>query len=117
MTSRTQHKNPRWRNAAARKRVMAAVIASEDTCFLCGRPVDKTQPAHSPGAPEVDEDIPVSRGGSPWMRSNCHLAHHSCNELKKNHSTAWARARLGYPGATGAATDATDAIRANRSFD
>lgn len=111
-----QPKNPRYRHAAARRRVVAAVLASESTCYLCGRPVDKSLPAHLPGSPEVDEDIPVSRGGSPTARENCHLAHHSCNELKHNHSTAWARARLGYPGAA-AAPSADAAIRANRAFD
>jgi 5-methylcytosine-specific restriction endonuclease McrA len=33
---------------------------------------------------EVDEINPVSKGGSPTLRSNCQLAHRACNELKGN---------------------------------
>ena len=89
-----------WR----RRVVKAEVFASEDMCYLCGRPVDKSLPPHLPGSPELDEDIPLSRGGSPYDRRNCHLAHRSCNNFKGNRSTAWARRRLGHPEAGGAET-------------
>ncbi len=112
-------RDPRRRSPARRRAVIAAVMASEDICWLCGRPVDKTLPPRLPGSPEVDEDIPVSRGGSPFDRANCHLVHKACNLVKHNHSTAWARARLGHPDAVRqpGAADTAAAIKANRPFD
>lgn len=72
----------------------ARVLAAYDVCHLCGRPVDKSLPAGDPWAPEVDEIIPVSMGGSPTRFSNLALAHRRCNEYRGNHSVAWAQARL-----------------------
>ncbi|UYM26641.1 HNH endonuclease [Arthrobacter phage Bauer] len=46
--------------------------------------MDKTLPPSDPGAPEVDEIIPVSKGGSPYERSNCRLAHRLCNQKRGN---------------------------------
>ena len=41
-----------------------------------------------PGAPEVDEIIPVSLGGDPLKWSNVQLAHRLCNQRKSNRTTA-----------------------------
>ena len=54
----------------------------QDTCGICGREVDKTLPAGSPMSPELDEIIPVSRGGSPYDIDNLQLAHRTCNRRK-----------------------------------
>lgn len=110
--------NIRHRNGWRRKQVVAEVLASEDTCFLCGKPVDKSLPPGQPGSPEIDEDIPVSRGGSFIDRRNCHLAHRLCNGIKHNHSTAWARHKLGHPSAVGGAVHAVtaDALRRTKPF-
>ena len=32
--------------------------------------------------PVVDENLPRSRGGSPYDRENCHLMHRACNGEK-----------------------------------
>lgn len=87
----------RWRNGAARRRVRARVLREEHICHLCGMPVDKTLTklwgSHGPRcadpgcpgctphpmAPEIDEIVPVSRGGSPYDRANCRLSHRRCN--------------------------------------
>lgn len=55
-----------------------------DTCAICGREVDKTLPAGTPLSPELDEIIPVSRGGSPYDIENLQLTHRICNERKGN---------------------------------
>lgn len=43
---------------------------------------------------EVDEIIPVSRGGDPLAWDNVRLTHRRCNRLKSNKSDDYARARL-----------------------
>ncbi len=104
--------NPRTRNGHRRRQLRARVLAEEDRCALCHRPVDKTlgmQPGmHGgkcrggdcpgcvphPARPEVDEDVPVSRGGSPYDRANCRLMHRACNQWKADRTLAEARAEL-----------------------
>ncbi|KAA8831455.1 endonuclease [Bifidobacterium tissieri] len=86
--------NPRKTNGWRRNQLTARVKAAYDTCHLCGRPVDKTLPAGLPGSPEVDEIIPVSRGGSPYDFNNCYLAHRWCNRIRSNHSVEWARREI-----------------------
>ena len=94
--------NPRRANGSRRDKVRAQVLAEEDTCALCGQPVDKTLTVvwgshglrcKGDGCPgctphpmraEVDEILPVSKGGSPYDRSNCQLAHRKCNQQKWN---------------------------------
>ncbi len=89
-------------NGAARRKVKAQVLAEEDTCHICGHPVDKTLtvtwgkhgkrcpgdgcPGCSPHpmSPVIDELIPRSKGGSPTNRANCRLAHWRCNRKRSN---------------------------------
>jgi 5-methylcytosine-specific restriction endonuclease McrA len=60
------------------------VLAEEDLCCLCGRPVDKDLPAGLPGSPEVHELLAVSLGGSPTTRENLRLTHRDCNQRAGN---------------------------------
>ena len=76
--------NPRAANGHRRRTVRARVLATENICALCGEPVDKSLKTPHPMSPEVDEIIPVSRGGSPIERRNCQLAHRICNQRKGN---------------------------------
>ncbi|WP_243424813.1 HNH endonuclease, partial [Bifidobacterium saguini] len=62
--------------------------------------MDKSLPAGLPGSPEVDEIIPVSKGGSPYSFSNCYLAHRWCNRIRSNHSVEWARQHIEHGHAT-----------------
>ena len=78
--------NPRNANGHRRRTVRAQVLAEEDDCGICGQPVDKTLPAGLPGSAEVDEIIPVSKGGNPFRRENCRLSHRRCNVLRGNDS-------------------------------
>ncbi|WP_022857274.1 HNH endonuclease [Alloscardovia omnicolens] len=87
--------NPRRTNSSRRNKLRARVLAAYDTCHICGKPVDKTLNGTTlPGAPEVDELIPVSRGGSPYDFNNCRLAHRYCNRQRSNHTVAYARAQI-----------------------
>ena len=99
-------------NGHRRRQVRARVLAEEHLCALCDGMVDKTlgyQPGQHgarctnpdctgciphPMRAEVDEDIPRSRGGSPYQRSNCRLMHRRCNRWKGTMTLAEARARL-----------------------
>lgn len=77
-------KDPRKKNGHRRRLARADVLATEELCGICGQPVDKTLHFRDPGAPEVDEIIPVSLGGSPLQRENLRLAHRVCNQRRGN---------------------------------
>lgn len=80
----TRRHNPRTANGHRRRQARTRVLAEEDRCALCHRPVDTTLPPGLPASPEVDEIIPVSRGGSPTDRTNLTLMHRACNNWKSN---------------------------------
>lgn len=98
----SDNNNIRRANGAARDKVVKRVKREETHCWLCNEPVDKTltylwgshgPKCSNPDCPgctphpqrgEVDEVIPVSLGGSPTDRKNCHLAHRLCNQRRGN---------------------------------
>lgn len=82
--------NPRRTNGSLRDKVRRKVLREEDDCWICGKPVDKTLHHHNPQAPEVDEVLPVSKGGDPYDRKNCRLAHRLCNQRRGNGDRGWA---------------------------
>jgi len=82
--STSRRKDPRTQNGTKRRAIRKRVLREEHNCHLCGEPVDKTLPTPHPGSPEVDEIIPVSKGGNPHRRSNCRLAHRACNIRRSN---------------------------------
>ncbi len=86
--------NPRNRNGARRRALRARVLASSDVCAICGKPVDKSLKTPHPLSPEVDELVPVSRGGDPLSFANCRLTHRICNRLKSDKTDEHARALL-----------------------
>lgn len=79
--------DPRKINSALRNTLRKRVIATYDTCAICGREIDKTLHYLDPLAPEVDEIVPVSRGGSPYDWDNLQLVHRVCNQRKGNRMT------------------------------
>lgn len=81
-------RDPRQVDARARASVTARVFAEESLCHLCLTPVDKTLPPGLPASPEIDEVVPVSRGGDPLDRSGCRLSHKSCNARRGNMTVA-----------------------------
>ena len=68
-----------WRK---RRRLKRRLAVTEHCCWLCGKPLDFSLPRFHPEAVEIDEEIPVSKGGNPLDRKNCHLVHRSCNLAK-----------------------------------
>lgn len=53
-------------------------------CHLCGRPIDYALPAGHPMSFEVDELVPVSKGGDPLDFNNVAAAHRICNQRRGN---------------------------------
>lgn len=86
--------NPRRSNGRRRDMLRRRVLAAYDTCAICGRPVDKTLKSPHPMSAEVDELIPVSRGGDPYSFANCRLTHRICNRFKSDKTDEHARALL-----------------------
>lgn len=74
--------DPRKINSSLRATLRKRVLATYDTCAICGREVDKTLHYLDPLAPEVDEIIPIARGGSPYDWDNLQLVHRVCNQRK-----------------------------------
>ena len=74
----------RYANGHARRQVRAWLRAQGPPRATCGRPIDYDPPAGDPMSFEVDEIVPVSRGGSPIDRANVQPAHRICNERRGN---------------------------------
>jgi 5-methylcytosine-specific restriction endonuclease McrA len=99
-------------NGHRRRQLRLRVLSEETRCALCDKPVDKAlgmkTGEHGPKCgegqcagciphplrPEVDEDLPRSRGGSPYDRNNCRLMHRKCNRWKSDMTLAEARKKL-----------------------
>ncbi len=74
----------RYANGHARRKVRAWLKAQGMPCHICGQPIDYSLPAGNPMSFEVDEIVPVSRGGSPIDAGNVAPAHRICNERRGN---------------------------------
>lgn len=75
-------RNPRYSNGARRRAIRERWKAIGAPCSLCGKPIDYALPAGHPMAFEVDEIVPVSRGGDPLDFDNTQPAHRVCNQRK-----------------------------------
>ena len=60
------------------------ILASQDTCGICGQPVDKSLRPPHPMSPTVDHIIPIAKGGHPSDMANLQLAHWMCNRQKSD---------------------------------
>lgn len=65
---------------SARKRI----LATQEICAICGKPVDKSLKYPHPLSATVDHIIPIDRGGHPSDLANLQLAHFCCNRQKSN---------------------------------
>lgn len=77
-------RNPRRRSG--RDALVRRVKALGEPCWICGLPIDAALPAGHPLAFELDELVPVSKGGSPVDFENCRGAHRCCNQWRGNRS-------------------------------
>lgn len=90
----SKRRNERVRNGYRRRMLRQRVLAAYDVCAICGKPVDKTLKTPHPMSAEVDELVPVSRGGNPYSFANCRLTHRICNRMKSDKTDEHARALL-----------------------
>ena len=84
-------RNIRSSNGSARRKARARLKAEGRGCWICkafGRPsaINYDLPAGHPLSFEVDELVPVSKGGSPIEYSNLDATHRGCNEWRGNKS-------------------------------
>ena len=81
--------NPRRANGHRRDMTVKWVRSQRRPCWICvafgkSGAIDYSLPAGHPYAFECDELVPVSRGGSPFSRSNVDAAHRCCNQWRSN---------------------------------
>ena len=60
------------------------IFKTQNTCGICGKPVDFSLKYPDPLSATVDHIIPVSKNGHPSEISNLQLAHFSCNRQKSD---------------------------------
>ncbi len=65
-------------------RAKKRLLASQNTCGICGLPVDKSLKYPHPMSACIDHIIPIDRGGHPSDIENLQLAHWKCNRAKAN---------------------------------
>ena len=58
------------------------IFATQNTCAICGKPVDFSLKFPDPLSPTIDHIIPIEKGGHPSDMSNLQLAHFCCNRAK-----------------------------------
>lgn len=90
--------NKRRSNGSARDKLRRRVADEGMPCHLCGKAIDYSLPAGHPMSYELDEIVPVSKGGDPLDRSNVAPAHRTCNQRRGNRD-------LGAVGHVGPAAD------------
>ncbi len=60
------------------------ILATQNICGICGKPVDFSLKPPHPMAPTIDHIIPVSKNGHPSDIDNLQLAHWTCNRQKSD---------------------------------
>src|SRR5690625_4620325 len=69
------------------------ILKTQNTCGICGHPVDLSLKSPHPMSPTIDHIIPIAKGGHPSDIDNLQLAHWTCNRqksakiLKQGHQT------------------------------
>lgn len=86
--------NPRRANGARRDALRKRVASWGLPCWLCNRPIDYSLTTwvdpkdgrikRHPMSFELDEVVPVSRGGDPLDINNVRPAHRICNQKRGN---------------------------------
>ncbi len=69
---------------AAYEKNRKKILASQQVCGICGRPVDKKIKPPHPLSPCIDHIIPISKGGHPSDLENLQLSHWTCNRQKSD---------------------------------
>ena len=71
-------------SSTARDKLKKIVFDGEPPCYLCGKDIDYSLPKGFKGSPEMDDIIPVSRGGNPLDPENLRAVHKLCNQKRGN---------------------------------
>jgi 5-methylcytosine-specific restriction endonuclease McrA len=89
--------NPRYMNYTARTNLRNRVRAMGLPCAICGKPIDYSldwwvdpkdgRRKRHPWSYELDEIVPISKGGSPTDISNVQPVHRCCNQMKGDGTT------------------------------
>ena len=58
------------------------ILATQEVCALCGKPIDKSLRFPNPLSPSIDHIIPIAKGGHPAALENLQLTHLKCNQTK-----------------------------------
>lgn len=94
--------NPRYGyRTADRKRLRRRVEVEGRPCAICGKPIDYSldwwvdprdgKRKRHPLSYELDEIVPISKGGSSFDYDNVQPAHRICNQRKGNRITSTCR--------------------------
>lgn len=79
---RVPSSNPRYANYSARSALRKRMASQPQRCWMCGLPISPTYPARHPYALELDEIVPISKGGSAIDPANVRAAHRCCNQWR-----------------------------------
>ena len=60
------------------------IFATQNTCGICGHPVDFSLKTPHPMSATIDHIIPVAKNGHPSDLSNLQLSHWTCNRQKSD---------------------------------
>lgn len=79
--SRADRKGPHRANYERNRK---RILATQNTCGICGHPVDLGLKVPHPMSATIDHIIPVAKNGHPSDISNLQLAHWTCNRQKSD---------------------------------
>ena len=79
-------RNPR--RSYRRDMLWRRVRALGQPCWICGLPIDYGAPSKTPLSFELDELVPVSKGGDPADMANTAPAHRCCNQWRSDRSVS-----------------------------
>ena len=60
------------------------ILATQNICGICGKPVDHSLKYPHPMSATIDHIIPVSKNGHPSSLENLQLSHMGCNRQKSD---------------------------------
>ena len=81
-------------NGHRRRQLTARIKATATHCVICKQPLRPDLKWPHKLSNVIDEDVPRSRGGSPYDPANCGAAHSLCNGWKSTMTLAEAHALL-----------------------
>lgn len=60
------------------------IFKTQNTCGICGKPVDFSIKYPDPLSATVDHIVPIAKGGHPSSLENLQISHFSCNRQKSD---------------------------------